>query len=104
MTVGAVLEKSEEELLALRNFGRKSYDELRDKLISMGFLDPGAEGEGMGFGQAPARSYVAEPDDDDEELGPVAKALLEALKESGNADLLRRDESEDDDEEEEDRA
>ena len=38
MTVGAVLEKSEEELLALRNFGRKSYDELRDKLISMNFL------------------------------------------------------------------
>jgi hypothetical protein len=70
----------------------------------MGFLDPGAEGEGMGFGQAPMRSYVAEPDDDDEELGPVAKALLEALKESGNADLLRREEGEDDDEEEEDRA
>ena len=41
MTVGAVLEKSEEELLALRNFGRKSYDELRDKLISMGFLAGG---------------------------------------------------------------
>lgn len=38
MTVGQVLEKSEEELLALRNFGRKSYDELREKLDEMGLL------------------------------------------------------------------
>ena len=96
MTVGAVLEKSEEELLALRNFGRKSYDELRDKLISMDFLQPGAEGEAFGHS---VRTYTAEPDDEDqEELGPVAKALLEALKESGNADLLRHDDSTDEEE------
>jgi DNA-directed RNA polymerase subunit alpha len=38
ITIGQVLEKSEEELLALRNFGRKSYDELRDKLDEMGIL------------------------------------------------------------------
>jgi len=38
MTVGQVLEKSEEELLALRNFGRKSYDELKQKLDELGFL------------------------------------------------------------------
>jgi hypothetical protein len=38
MTMGQVLEKSEEELLSLRNFGRKSYDELRDKLNEMGLL------------------------------------------------------------------
>jgi len=38
VTVGQVLEKSEEELLALRNFGRKSYDELRDKLDEMDLL------------------------------------------------------------------
>jgi DNA-directed RNA polymerase subunit alpha len=38
MTVGQVLEKSEEELLALRNFGRKSYDELREKLDEMSLL------------------------------------------------------------------
>ena len=38
ITVGQVLEKSEEELLALRNFGRKSYDELREKLDEMGLL------------------------------------------------------------------
>ncbi len=38
ITVGQVLEKSEEELLALRNFGRKSYDELREKLDEIGLL------------------------------------------------------------------
>ena len=38
MTVGQVLEKSEEELLSLRNFGRKSYDELKDKLGEMDLL------------------------------------------------------------------
>jgi DNA-directed RNA polymerase subunit alpha len=38
ITIGQVLEKSEEELLALRNFGRKSYDELRDKLDEMNIL------------------------------------------------------------------
>ena len=36
--MGQVLEKSEEELLSLRNFGRKSYDELREKLNEMGLL------------------------------------------------------------------
>jgi DNA-directed RNA polymerase subunit alpha len=105
MTVGAVLEKSEEELLALRNFGRKSYDELRDKLISMSFLQPDAEGMGGGIGAAtavagaPSRGMTFEPDvEEGEELGPVAKALLEALKESGAQELLRR---KDDEEEEE---
>jgi DNA-directed RNA polymerase subunit alpha len=97
MTVGAVLEKSEEELLSLRNFGRKSYDELREKLISMGFLP--ADAEGMLTGGPARASFAIEADDEEDEgLGPVAKALLEALKESGNADLLRRDEDDEDDE------
>ena len=38
ITIAQVLEKSEEELLALRNFGRKSYDELREKLDELGLL------------------------------------------------------------------
>ena len=48
MTVGQVLEKSEEELLALRNFGRKSYDELRERLDELGLLpaDRGGAEEG----------------------------------------------------------
>ena len=103
MTVGAVLEKSEDELLALRNFGRKSYDELRDKLIELGFLQEGVEGMGGGSAggdSAPARTIMPESGSDDEELGPVAKALLEALKESGREDLIDEEEDEDEDEEE----
>lgn len=46
MTVGQVLEKSEEELLSLRNFGRKSYDELKEKLDEMGLL-PADQPEGV---------------------------------------------------------
>jgi len=38
MTLGQVLEKSEDELLALRNFGRKSYDELKTRLRELDFL------------------------------------------------------------------
>lgn len=102
MTVGAVLEKSEDELLALRNFGRKSYDELRDKLISLNFLQPGEDGEVTGFGTS-SRTLLADEDEDDEELGPVAKALLEALKESGNQDLLRAEDDEDDESNEDDK-
>jgi len=57
ITIGQVLEKSEEELLALRNFGRKSYDELREKLDEMGLLslDHGEE-----------EHYDAAPLDEDE--------------------------------------
>jgi DNA-directed RNA polymerase subunit alpha len=96
MTVGAVLEKNEDELLALRNFGRKSYDELREKLVTMNFLSEeemnnafggGGSASIDGEGAAPARTVAAETETD-EELGPVAKALLEALKESGQDDLL----------------
>ncbi len=41
--VGEVLEKMEkgpEEMLAIRNFGTKSLNELREKLIAKGFLEP----------------------------------------------------------------
>jgi len=38
MTVGQVLENSEDELLALRNFGRKSYEELKTRLRELDFL------------------------------------------------------------------
>ncbi len=105
MTVGAVLGKSEEELLALRNFGRKSYDELKEKLVSLGFLSGDEDsgpfaGGGIGAGAmlsarpgAGRRTALVE-EDEDEELGPVAKALLEALKESGAEELLRHDDDE----------
>lgn len=102
MTVGAVLEKSEDELLALRNFGRKSYDELRDKLISLSFLQEGDEGLGssMSLAESSAARTVAAEAEGEEELGPVAKALLEALKESGREGLLADDAADEDGEDE----
>ena len=105
MTVGSVLEKSEEELLGLRNFGRKSYDELRDKLITLGFLredDTTSSVLGATF-TPPSRTLVAAADEEeDEDLGPVAKALLEALKESGQHGLLQGEDEEDDDDDDDD--
>jgi DNA-directed RNA polymerase subunit alpha len=73
MTMGQVLEKSEEELLSLRNFGRKSYDELREKLNEMGLLPadrpedvmeapPIEEGEGPIIAQRPVVEEAAVPE------------------------------------------
>jgi len=107
MTVGQVLEKTEDELLALRNFGRKSYDELRDRLIELNYVDGTAEGlvpivdapaarpggapqrPGSSMGR-PARSSAVIMDDDDEEenLSALGKALKEALLKDGSADDL----------------
>jgi DNA-directed RNA polymerase subunit alpha len=39
-TVGQLLQKREDELLALRNFGRKSLDEIKEKLVEKGFIKP----------------------------------------------------------------
>jgi DNA-directed RNA polymerase subunit alpha len=104
MTVGQVLEKSEDELLALRNFGRKSYDELRDRLIELGYVDGDAEGlvpitEPAKAGVAALRPGTRRPsqrtsaviiDDEDEEenLSALGKALKEALLKDGSADDL----------------
>ncbi len=39
-TVGQLLTKKEDELLSLRNFGRKSLDEIKEKLVERGFVEP----------------------------------------------------------------
>jgi DNA-directed RNA polymerase subunit alpha len=109
MTVGQVLEKSEDELLSLRNFGRKSYDELRDRLIELGYVDGTREGlvpiidtgrsaAGAARGTAARRpatagrpSVILDEEDEEESLGALGKALKEALKEVGDDDLLGAD-------------
>ncbi len=109
MTVGQVLEKSEDELLALRNFGRKSYDELRDRLAELGYIDGSAEGlqpiadgghqTGPAAARPPARrpqairtsQVILDEDDEEQSLGALGKALKEALREQGVEDLIGAD-------------
>ena len=75
MTVGQVLEKSEEELLALRNFGRKSYDELRERLDEMNLLpmDAGRTSEDEGADLSPALPLK----DDERPIGRRAAAVAD---------------------------
>ena len=87
-TVGAVLEKSEEELLALRNFGEKSYEELRDKLVAHGFPAPRVDSRRGGISTAVAEGPrpASEPGslgDSEENVSALGAALMEALRESG---------------------
>jgi hypothetical protein len=51
MTVGQVLESSEELLLGLQNFGRGSYDELRERLNKLRLLPLDAK---LGPGKGPS--------------------------------------------------
>jgi DNA-directed RNA polymerase subunit alpha len=58
--VGQVLTMSQDDLLAVRNFGEKSLNELKDTLIARSFLPdlgashPGAETDRNGFYSDPA--------------------------------------------------
>ena len=84
MTVGQVLEKSEEELLTLRNFGQKSYDELKAKLIEFGFLHADADASGPAFAV-----------EGEEDVSPLGAALIQALQEAGEdpSELLGKDDN-----------
>ena len=62
-TVGQVLEKSEEELLVLRNFGQKSYEELRDLLDNLGLL--------------PEEDEVSDAPPIEEKEGPISAKVTE---------------------------
>ena len=94
MTVGQVLEKSEDELLSLRNFGRKSYDELRDKLIELNLLSPSEDGgeERAGTPIGASSPAANESEREGEDLSPLGAALIEALREAGEdpSELVRR--------------
>ena len=82
-TIGQVLECTSEDLLAIRDFGPKSYAELRRRLREMNYID------GLASWPRPHRPVLDE--DDDEEMSALGKALREALRELGDDDLLGPD-------------
>jgi len=45
-TVGDLIQRTEEEIVAVKNFGRKSLDEVREKLTVLGLSLKKKEGEG----------------------------------------------------------
>ncbi len=46
--VGQVLQLQDEDLLRMRNFGKKSLDEMKERLRMRGFIAPGDESESLG--------------------------------------------------------
>lgn len=106
-TVGVILERTEEELLALRNFGEKSYLELRDKLEAEGFPTPRSDARRVDDGggaqaavaearpQAPADGAAggsADGAESDEDVGSLGAALIQALREAGEDSSALADE------------
>jgi DNA-directed RNA polymerase subunit alpha len=75
--VGQILEMTEEDLLGVRNFGRKSLDELRERLAERGLLEHSrlAPAQPISVGAAdeefegtdPYEDYDEDEDDEDEE-------------------------------------
>src|SRR5439155_24697018 len=57
--VGQILQMDRKELLGVRNFGQKSYDELQEALAERGLTQPGGEID---------RAAFAATDTDDEDL------------------------------------
>ena len=114
MLVGQILEKSDDELLTLRNFGEKSYIELIDKLLELNLIDqddprvrrardgvfapsseeilttlppsPEETAEVPSLSSAPSAEPEAAVggDEDPEITGSLGAALLEALREAGS--------------------
>ena len=66
--VGEVLEMSEEELLSVRNFGKKSLDELRDRLGVHGLLTEASNSTLLQSSSSQDAFVETEEFDEDEEL------------------------------------
>lgn len=68
--VGTILEMSEDDLLAVRNFGRKSLQELRERLAAKGFIPAEADADASEEEPVAAESDGVEPASD--EASPTA--------------------------------
>lgn len=80
--IGQVLEMSQEDLLAVRNFGQKSLDELNQRLEAMGYKRPGGdeseEGEGMAEAPGDVEAVGAEDESDEDETEDADLEEVEA--------------------------
>ena len=106
MTIGNLIEMSEEELLTLKNFGEKSYVELIERLAEMKYMREDdsrlmrVRSGAIGGDDAPLETLPPPPpvgsvpeieplrtvDDDvdtDENISALGETLLEALREAG---------------------
>ena len=81
VTVGIVLERPEEELMSLRNFGLKSYVELKNKLVAHGFPAPRSQKTILLEEKRSEEqdSEIANSEISKEDIGSLGKALMDAL-------------------------
>ncbi|PZC40983.1 MAG: DNA-directed RNA polymerase subunit alpha [Chloroflexi bacterium] len=81
ITVGIVLEKPEEDLMSLRNFGLKSYVELKGKLIAHGFPAPRSQKTILLEEQRSEEqdTEIASSEINRDDIGSLGQALMEAL-------------------------
>ncbi len=61
--VGQLLQTPDEELLRMRNFGKKSLDEIKDRLAARGLIEPPVREEGAEVAEAAEESGDGEGDD-----------------------------------------
>jgi DNA-directed RNA polymerase subunit alpha len=61
--VGQLLQTPDEELLRMRNFGKKSLDEIKDRLAARGLIEPPIREEGAESAEAAEEPQEGEGDE-----------------------------------------
>lgn len=81
ITVGIVLERPEEELMSLRNFGLKSYVELKNKLVAHGFPAPRSQKTILLEEKRSEEqdTEIANSEINRDDIGSLGQALMDAL-------------------------
>lgn len=86
--VGQLLEMSEEDLLAVRNFGQKSLDELKQRLEAMGYTSRAERANGAEEAkQAPSLAEVEEEAQAPEEFEAIAEDEGAGAEEYGQEEV-----------------
>ena len=60
--VGQLLQLSDDDLLRMRNFGKKSLDEMKERLRMRGFIVPETESDGLEDGEEPSTTRPRKPE------------------------------------------